>query len=144
MTTSESLPNASSRADQLIRLMTVLSGIGSFGTLLLSLSGSLINLGESLVIFQGFAFGTILFAAILYYELIRNKWPGREDHYLEADLIAGSIDPNHIPEEFIRIDIVTLEKRERLAISEGKQVLAEKYREKIQYWEDILRQRANH
>ena len=141
MTSTESLPNSSTRADQLIRLMTILSGIGSFGGLLLSLSGILTNPGESLVIFQGLAFGTILIAAILYYELVRDKWPAREDRYMEVDVIAGSIDPEHIPEEFIRLDIVTLEKRERLALSVEKKNLAANYRKKIKYWKEILSKR---
>ena len=141
MSSIESSPPIQHRGDMLTRVMTILSGIGSFGSLLLSLSGATTGLGNSVVIFQGFAFGTVLIAGILYFELVRDKWPDRENRFLRIDLLAGLIDPNHVPEEAIRMDILTLETRERLALSENKKELAAKYREKIKYWEEILRKR---
>jgi len=121
--------------------MTILSGIGSFGGLLLSISRVQTDSGVSILVFQGLAFATILIAAILYYKLVQDKWPDLEDRYMRVDLTAGIVDPDYTPEEFIRLAIVTLEKRERIALSQGKQALSDKYREKIEYWKEVLSKR---
>ncbi len=142
MASNESKSFEGARIGKIVQASSILSGIGSFGTLLLTLSGVVAGLGGSIIVFQGFAFGTVLIAAILYYELVRDKWPGREDHYLNIDLLTGSVDPEFIPEEMIRLNIVTLEKRERLAISEDKMELAASYRRKIEEWKKTLKKRG--
>jgi len=122
--------------------MTFLSGIGSFGTLTLTLVG-VSSVGEGVLLpLQVFAFATMLLAILLYYDLVRNKWPGIEDRYMEIDLCAGVVDPEFVPEDVVRLNVVTLEKRERLALSEGKKELAKIYRARIEQWKAVLSKRT--
>ena len=114
--------------------MTILSGIGSFGSLLLNWSG-VSGLGEAVILwFQGFAALTILLAAILVgieWDLRRNKWHGIEDRYMQLDFVTSVADPQYTPESFHRLRIEALRKRKRLALSEGNQELATQYQSDI-------------
>ncbi len=111
-------------------IMAILSGIGSFGSLLLNWSG-ISGISETTFLwFQGFAALTLFLAVIfigLEWDLRRNKWYGIEDRYMQVDFATSGTNPQYTPDVLYRMRIESLRKRKRLALSEGKIDLANQY-----------------
>lgn len=122
-------------------LMTVLSGIGSFGSLVINLTGVSALNENAILWFQGFAALTIFLAIIfigMQWDLKRNKWHGIEDRYMQLDLLTSVTDPEYTPDIFYRMRIETLRKRKRLALSEGNKALAKQYQSEIDEAKELL------
>lgn len=133
--TQEDIPEESPNSRSNVALiMTVFSGVGSFGSLLLNLTSSSGPDGLTLIWFQAFACLTIVFAVVFIgmdWDLKRNKWPGIEQRYLQLDFLSSAVGPEYAPEALLRMHIESLKKRKRLALSEGKSELAEQYQSEI-------------
>ena len=122
-------------------VMSILSGIGSFGSLILNLSSTSGLDGPYVLWFQVFAALTILLAVVfmgIEWDLKRDKWPGIEDRYLQLDFVSSVADPKSTPDAFLRLRIESLRKRKRLALSQGNLDLANQYQSEIDETEKHL------
>jgi hypothetical protein len=140
--TTEFQEKSSNLRSNIALIMTIFSGIGSFGSLLLNWLDSS-GLSETTFLwFQGFAALTILLAVIfigMEWDLRRNKWFGIEDRYMQMDFLTSVTNPEYTPDIFYRMRIELLRKRKRLALSEGNIDLANQYQSEIDEAEKHLK-----
>lgn len=140
---AESSKHPSDMKGNIALVMTIFSGIGSFGSLLLNWA-VVSELSETAVFwFQGFAASTMLLAVIflgMEWDLRRNKWHGIEDRYMQLDFMSSVPTPQYLPDTIHRMYIESLRKRKRIALSEGNQPLAEEFQALIDETKKLLKE----
>jgi hypothetical protein len=116
----------------------VIGGASSFGNFILNLSGVSGISPEITIWLQGLSLGTFLLAILIIsidYEMKRDKWPSRISKLMGPMLQVASMNPEYMPEPYIRVIITSLRAYYRMALSEGRNLLAEDFLNEIQEWE---------
>ena len=119
----------------------ILSGSTGLGTLLVSLTGQVGYLGDSLLWFQGFSLGSIAVAflmMLLHYEINRDRWPARLKELTRRTMLSSAIGPDLLPNVGIRAHVRLLKYHHRMALSEGQQTLADDFKAEIDTYESKL------
>ncbi|MCK4279637.1 MAG: hypothetical protein KAW94_03570 [Candidatus Thorarchaeota archaeon] len=119
----------------------ILGGTSGLGNLMVSLTGQTGLLGDSLIWFQGFSFGSLAFALlmmILHYEINRDKWPTRLKELTRRTMLSSSLGPDYLTGVGIRAHIRVLRLYHRMALSEGRHALADDFRAEIDTWDSRL------
>jgi hypothetical protein len=119
----------------------ILSGSTGLGSLLVSLTGQVGYLGDSLIWFQAFSTTSIAFAflmMLLHYEINRDKWPARLKALTRRTMLSSAIGPDNLHDVGIRAHVLSLREHHRMALSEGRQALADDFAAEIDTWESRL------
>ncbi len=127
--------------DTVAKYGAILSGSSGLGSLLVSLTGQVDYLEASLIWFQAFSMTSLVFAFLmmaLHYEINRDKWPARLKALTKITMLTSALGPDNLHHVRIRAHVLWLRVHRRLALSEGRQALADDFAAEIDTWESRL------